>query len=207
MNRVHVIETLEALRALADPLRHRIMEAIHKEPLTVAQVASLLDEKPNKLHYHMAELEKNGLVEVAETRQKGNLLEKTYRPVATVFRVAPDLFERSSGPEALQALYQQVISAQDITAVNLKTAIQAGEFTAKEAGTSLRILLRWHLAPEQASLFVERLKALVKEFGPSAEPQGQTQACALNLFFYTLAREPESSGDEPHLTTSPTWMN
>ena len=202
MNRVHVIETLEALRALADPLRHRIMEAIQKEPLTVAQVAHLLNQKPNNLHYHMAELEKNGLVEVAETRRKGNLLEKTYQPVASVFRVAPDLFERSSGPEALEALYQQVISAQDITAVDLKAAILTGAFTSKEAGASLRMLLRWRLAPEQASAFVERLKALVKEFGPSAQPQEQTQPCALNLFFYTLAPETQSSGDDTHSAAS-----
>ena len=203
MNGVHVIETLEALRALADPLRHRIMEAIQKEPLTVAQVAHLLTEKPNKLHYHMAELEKNGLVEVAETRQKGNLLEKTYRPVEPVFRVAPDLFERSSGPEALTALYQQVISAQDITAVDLKAAIQTSAFTAKEADASLQMLLRWRLAPEQAAAFVERLKALVKEFGLSVEPQGQPQPCALNLFFYTLAPETERLRNDTPSTASP----
>src|SRR4051794_8691867 len=101
--RVHTIADLAALRAISDPLRTRILRELREVSRTTAQVAGILGEGTTKLHYHMNELERNGLIEVVETRQKGNLIEKYYRSVADFFRVDPALFQ--AGPEALEAFY------------------------------------------------------------------------------------------------------
>ena len=185
MKDVHVIESLQALRALSDPLRLRIIEALESEPLTSTQIARRLDQKPNKLHYHMMELEKNGLIEAVETRQKGNLIERYYRPVATMFRVSSSLFESGSGPEALAALYQQVVTAFDVTASDLKAAIQNGSFTEKEAAESLRVLVRWRLSPQDARAFRQRLKDLLAEFSQKSSHGGNAIPGALSLLFYS----------------------
>src|SRR3954463_2765977 len=91
--RVHTISDLAALRAISDPLRTRILRELRDVPRSTAQVAARLGEGTTKLHYHMNELERNGLVELVETRQKGNLIEKYYRAVAGFFRVDPALFQ------------------------------------------------------------------------------------------------------------------
>ncbi len=56
------LETVDQLRAIADELRQRIFESLLDQPLTVTQVGQRLGVAPAKLHYHMRELERVGLV-------------------------------------------------------------------------------------------------------------------------------------------------
>jgi DNA-binding transcriptional ArsR family regulator len=191
---IHVIDTIEALRALSDPLRLRILECLRAEPLTASQIARQLAEKPNKLHYHLTELERNGLVELVETRQKGNLLEKYYRPVAPIFRVDNSLFERASGEDALSVLYQNVATTLDLTAADLQAAIQSRAITESEAARSLRTLLRWRLSAEDTDEFRRRLNELILEFSARSRPDGapaggSPSRVALTIIFYALAPE------------------
>ena len=201
MKDIFLIDNLEALRAMSDPLRLRILECLHPEPLTASQVARKLGQRANKLHYHVTELERNGLIEAVETRQKGNLLETYYRPVARVFRVDSTLFERSSGPEALAVFYQNVATTLDITAADLKADIEAGKVTEKEAAASLRMLLRGRLSPEDVTEFKQRLSALITEFRQRSREDAPLPI-ALTLLFYALA--PQTADAEGTDETLPT---
>jgi DNA-binding transcriptional ArsR family regulator len=192
MGDVHVVDTLDALRALSDPLKLRIIESLRPEPLTASQVARQLGEKPNKLHYHVTELERAGLIRVAETRQKGNLLERYYRPAADFFRVDPALFGK--GPEGLAAFYQSVAGLLDQTDADLRAAIDAGRVTEAEAAASRRMLVRSRLSEADAAEFGRRLDALLEEFGRRSLPEGGTRI-ALTLLFY--AERPPAGGDAP----------
>jgi len=66
------------LRALAHPLRLRIMELFAESPKTTKQVAELLGEPPTRLYHHVAALERAGLVVLEETRQNRGAVEKWY---------------------------------------------------------------------------------------------------------------------------------
>src|SRR5579863_3964276 len=76
------IENIEQLRAVADLLRLRIIDMLGKQPMTATQLGERLGEAPAKMHYHVRELEKVGLLKLVETREKGGILEKYYQPVA-----------------------------------------------------------------------------------------------------------------------------
>ena len=89
------IQNLKQLKALADPLRIRVLEGFVDQSRTTKQVASLLGEKTTKLYHHVDALEKAGLIELKETRPNRGTLEKYYRAVARMFRAEPDLL--SSG--------------------------------------------------------------------------------------------------------------
>lgn len=97
--RVHQIRDLAQLKALADPLRIRIIEAIVEEPRTTKQVAKMLGEKPTKLYHHVDTLEKHGLIKLVATRPNRGTLEKYYRPVARLFRPDPALFSSEGLPQ------------------------------------------------------------------------------------------------------------
>ncbi len=56
------IESIEQLRAIADMLRLRIFEILQQKPMTVTQLGEELGEAPAKVHYHVRELEKLGLL-------------------------------------------------------------------------------------------------------------------------------------------------
>jgi DNA-binding transcriptional ArsR family regulator len=84
---IYNLETVEQMRAIADDLRRRIVVALSHQPMTVTQLGSLLGQSPAKVHYHVRELERVGLVKRVETREKGGILEKYYRSVAKCLNV------------------------------------------------------------------------------------------------------------------------
>ena len=98
------LETLEQLRAVADDLRLRILERLALQAMTVTQLAGVMGEVPAKLHYHVRELEKVGLLKLVETREKGGILEKYYRAVAKGINVPDTLFQGLPPDEAAAAL-------------------------------------------------------------------------------------------------------
>lgn len=78
----------EALKSLAIPERVKILELFEDlEPRTAKQIATELGENAARLHYHVKELVRVGLLEQVDTRVKGSIVEKYYEPVAKVIQV------------------------------------------------------------------------------------------------------------------------
>lgn len=102
------LETVEQLRAIADELRMRIVDQLALQAMTVTQLAGLLGEAPNKLHYHVRELERVGLVKKVETREKGAILEKYYRAVAQNI-ILPQHLLHGMAPDEAAAMLNEVI--------------------------------------------------------------------------------------------------
>jgi DNA-binding transcriptional ArsR family regulator len=98
------LETIEQLRAVSDRLRVRIFEALGRRPMTVAQLSDQLGLAHAKVHYHVRELERVGLVRLVEMREKGGILEKYYRAVARDLTVAPTLLRSIPPDEGVAAL-------------------------------------------------------------------------------------------------------
>src|SRR5438874_10330090 len=70
------------MRALAHPLRLRLLELFAEQPRTTKQVAELLDQPPTRLYHHVAALERAGLLRLTETRKNRGTTEKWYEAVA-----------------------------------------------------------------------------------------------------------------------------
>ena len=66
------------IRALAHPLRLRLMELFTDAPRTTTQAADLLGEPPTRLYHHVAALERAGLLRLKETRRNRGTTEKWY---------------------------------------------------------------------------------------------------------------------------------
>jgi DNA-binding transcriptional ArsR family regulator len=103
MEKSHVIRDLEQVKALADPLRMRIVEAMLKGPRTTKQVAEALGEGPTRLYHHVDALERAGILRLVETRRNRGTLEKYYEPVAKVFIIDRDLFAPARAEAAEEA--------------------------------------------------------------------------------------------------------
>src|SRR3954465_12169178 len=74
--------SIAEMRALAHPLRLRIMELFAEAPRTTKQVADLLGQPPTRLYHHVAALERAGLITLRETRKNRGTVEKWYEAVA-----------------------------------------------------------------------------------------------------------------------------
>lgn len=102
------LETIEQVRAVADELRMRIIKQLMLQAMTVTQLANVFGEAANKLHYHVRELERVGLLKKVETREKGAILEKYYRAVARDL-ILPKTLLSSMAPDEAMAMLNEII--------------------------------------------------------------------------------------------------
>ncbi|HTK32202.1 MAG TPA: winged helix-turn-helix domain-containing protein [Candidatus Saccharimonadaceae bacterium] len=70
--------TLTQVRALAHPLRLRLIELFASGPLTAKQAAQKLGQPPTRLYHHVATLERAGLLRLARTRAVRGATEKYF---------------------------------------------------------------------------------------------------------------------------------
>lgn len=119
------IETAEQLKAIADPLRRRLLGIFASEPMTTKQAAGLLSEKPTKLYHHVDLLEKTGLIELIETRQNRGTVERYYRSVAKKFAVGKELVEVSSSTGDENSIENMLTAALEDSARKLRESLDA----------------------------------------------------------------------------------
>jgi len=108
-------------RALADPMRIRLLEWLAEEPRSARQLASCAGVPADRLYYHLGQLEQAGLIEVASYRRlpRG----KTERVYARAETEPPG---DDASPEETAAFLGSVLEA---TAMDITAAYQA-----KQAG-------------------------------------------------------------------------
>jgi DNA-binding transcriptional ArsR family regulator len=113
------IENLEQLRALADPLRMRILEQLVQRPMTMSQLGDAFGESTAKMHYHVRELEKFGFIKLVEKRERGGFIEKYYRAVARDVKVPPDLLNASPTSELARTVqdYLEKVSREVLRSI------------------------------------------------------------------------------------------
>jgi DNA-binding transcriptional ArsR family regulator len=87
-DRVALVETPEALQALAHPVRVRILDAL-REPASAAAVARVVGQPRQNVTYHLKELERAGLVRRTGRRTNGNFVETLFESTAGTFVVSP----------------------------------------------------------------------------------------------------------------------
>lgn len=78
MSKPKPLRDVELIKLLLDPRRSRILE-FASHPVTVNELAEKIGELPSRVYYHVHKLEEAGLLEVVDTRQRGNLIEKLYQ--------------------------------------------------------------------------------------------------------------------------------
>jgi DNA-binding transcriptional ArsR family regulator len=161
------LETLEQLRAIADELRSRIVEALTHRAMTVTQLGELLGQAPAKIHYHVRELERVGLVRLVATREKSGILEKYYRAIARSFNASKTLLLNAPSDETFAAMRSFLDSAS-------RAFLRATEFTMRnQLWDSPKV---WGLSTAQIWVTYDEVKALMQrvqqEFDKFSTPRG-----------------------------------
>lgn len=198
----YMIHDLETLKTLTDPLRYQILEILAVEPLTVRQVAEKLGLQPLRLYYHINLLEKHNLIQVVETRQLGNILEKYYSAVADDFEIDRDFlsFGTAEGRNSIENMISTTINAareemlRSLDARNVQ--LEQGY---KEKPREFQITkVSARLTDERARQFQERAKELLREFKEAdTEPSNEDlQPFSFMVALYPLFYYPEEEHDE-----------
>jgi DNA-binding transcriptional ArsR family regulator len=104
------IDSVEELRALADPVRLAILAALDPQGpgaelpvMSVKELAQRLAEPQTKLYRHVKQLEATGLIHVAATRVVSGIVEQRYQASQRSVRLSPGLFSQHAD-EAVMAV-------------------------------------------------------------------------------------------------------
>jgi DNA-binding transcriptional ArsR family regulator len=190
--RVHLVEDPDALQALANPVRVRILDAL-REPLSAAGVARIVGRPRQNVNYHLKELEQAGLVRRVGERRTGNFVETLYESVASTIVVSPRA--AWADPRRIDALRNQM---------SLETLVVSGERLARDAAAlldraafdgeeiaSAAVDAEIHLANEAAR--AEFMQEYLAAVGPLLRKYGRRRGDPYRVML-AVYPDPESEG-------------
>ena len=191
----YIIDNLETLKVIADPLRLNIVEYLAK-PGTVKEVADKIGKPPTKLYYHFNLLEKHGIIKMVDTRIVSGIVEKHYQAAAYRYRLAYGLLTPSEVDQNLDVTFSGLIG--DLRN-DVLDSIHAGVIdTSEDAPRHKRLILgqsRAMLTPERAEEFYQRLRALMDEYFFDKREEDEAEDGKL-LYKMMLVLHPSNRGDK-----------
>jgi predicted ArsR family transcriptional regulator len=174
-------------RALADPRRIQLLECLWARPQTAKELAVSVGLPPDRLYYHLAQLEQARLIEVAEYRRlPGGKVERVYQPSS----VEPP------GDGATPREYGEFLSAMlDATRADVSAASLA-----KEAGQRREIMLIRAAVRLSEADFVtlrDQLVELVRRAREKPEDDGTWTRVVVTLVDLQDRDQATDKGDSP----------
>jgi DNA-binding transcriptional ArsR family regulator len=165
-----VLRDLDAVKAVADPLRLRLLFETTYAARTVKELAALLDVPQTRLYYHVKLLERHGLLHVVERRMVSGIEERRYRSSANGFTVEPSLLSEAVGSGLLDAVF-------DLTSAELGVALAAEGAEPGQPESTVPILTfnRMWLSPDDIQPMTRELGALIDKYDARRPSHGKRE--------------------------------
>ncbi len=198
------IGDVETMRALSDPTRMRLMEAMVQRqdpPWSVKELAAELQVPQTRLYHHVEQLLAHDIIRPVERRVVSGIIETRYRITAYSFQLDRRLFE-SSGDEPRAVLHDTLVAVFDTARDEIEAAMRSGAIGSSGGSGDERLLVARSLArltPERAAEYRRRLRELQEEFGDQHQDEPGTRAWGVVLAVYPL---PQAPADASHTTDS-----
>src|SRR5205085_7695770 len=150
---------LAQVRALAHPLRLRLLELFAAGPLTARQAAERLGQPPTRLYHHVATLERSGLLRLVRTQRIRGATEKYFELVPSPLRSSRGVADalRDGAPRDREAVGFAVF---DQARNELVKALAAG--LPRRGGPLMAVRLVARLSPAAARRLRRDLVALIE---------------------------------------------
>lgn len=176
MKKQIILKSLEEIKVISDPFRTKILFLFDDamEPLTVKQMAVKLEEVPSKVHYHVKELERIGVLEIVETKEKAGILEKYYLPTAETFKI-----ERSIGTQEYESEHLKI--GENVFKTMQEDFFYSSRNRKPEDKTDLKYGF-YHMTDEET----KELETIIMEYLEDKKPREGTKAYR---FGYVLFRK------------------
>ena len=95
LKEVHILNTLEEINIVSDPIRLKIILNLGVTPKTAQNLSDALGVSRSKIHYHLKILEQNGIIEVVDTELINGITQKYFLPVAKAFIPNSEIFNKN----------------------------------------------------------------------------------------------------------------
>jgi DNA-binding transcriptional ArsR family regulator len=170
------------VRALAHPLRLRMLESLREEPATASILARRLNESTGATSYHLRELARHGFIE--EDPERGTARERWWRRRERILLIAPKVGQEPE-TDAAYARLQSIFLERDATALDRWVRIESSPRWQEAA-----MVGNWgvHATPEEVEQLTEKVVALVDELRRAAR-EAPAEAKLVHVSFRALPQE------------------
>jgi len=173
------LTTAEQYKAIADPLRVRILDVIQHQPATAKQIADRLGKAPGTIGYQLRVLEAAGLARIVARRLVNGIVAKYYARTARIFL--------ADFPHDIVAADRAELTRLRRAYGELAEALSGPPAEGVGAPAGARVLgiefFHVRLAPARAGAYRERLAALLDEMAAEPpDPEGAVYGVCSALF-------------------------
>lgn len=166
------LSRLDQVRALADPLRIRLVEALVARELSVAGLAQAVGTPVTRLYHHVALLLEAGLIQEASRVRRRGVEERIYRATAREFRMDGSLLDmESDSGRSVEDLVKLSRSVLGTALEELTDAIRRGEVRPERPGKGVILQDRvLELTPAGFEALARELRGWIEAFARRQKP-------------------------------------
>jgi DNA-binding transcriptional ArsR family regulator len=196
------ITSVETVKALADPLRLRLLSALMATPAdeelpvrSVKELAAELSEPQTKLYRHVKQLEAAGLIRVVATRVVSGIVEQRYQACQRDLVFGPELTEderRSSGMEDMVAAGLDVYRARLFAAARAGLIDSSDSPGAEQYRRQLLTINETYVSPARAAVIRGRMDEIAQDLERYASEEADGERVPVNIllgYFSPAKRE------------------
>lgn len=158
-----MINDYSQLKAISDPLRFKLLLYLIEKSYTGQQLSGVVNIPRAKVHYHLKELEKVGLITIVKEEEKNGIIQKYYRAVARWYYPSEQLLPKLED----ETVKQSVINLLE-RAVERTISTPADFFKFKSVTTEKNPLILSHtefnLSEQDFIEFTTKFWDLVNEY-------------------------------------------
>jgi DNA-binding transcriptional ArsR family regulator len=183
------VTQVEALRAIAHPLRARLLGALrHDGPATATELAARFGESSGSTSYHLRQLERYGFI--VEDEAQPSKRERRWRAAAkfTSWDDA-DFLDRPEGREASDAMRD--LQIQWVLRRDQQWRARRLEWDRAWLGAAGNSDLEVRLTPAATHRFMERFIELAREAEAEVEAEGGDDAAVVSIALQAVPVHPE----------------
>ncbi len=182
------VQMADSAAAVLRPLRIRIL-AEAGAPASAVEIARRLGAPRQKVAYHVRALEREGLVECVEERQRGNCTERFVKATARAYLLGADAIARvaadpGAARDRVSSGYLVAVAAQAVRDVALMRS-EAEKAGRKLATLTLETEIRFASSARRAA-FAEELAGAVSElaakYHDARAPGGRTHRMVVGVY-------------------------
>lgn len=161
-----ILSRLDQLRALADPLRLKLVEALVARERSVADLARAVGAPVTRLYHHVELLLEAGLIAVARRVPRRGTQERIYRAVAREYQLDGSLLDLDAGGgRSAEDLIQLGRSVLGTALEELTEGIRSGQVSPGKAGRGVVLQEQFlRLSPQAFEALARELPAWLTGF-------------------------------------------
>ncbi|MGE5704876.1 MAG: ArsR/SmtB family transcription factor [Clostridia bacterium] len=190
----------EALKSLAIPERVKILELFEDlEPRTAKQIATELGENAARLHYHVKELVRVGLLEQVDTRVKGSIVEKYYQPVAKLITVKLQVMIEENAHQLSDVIFTPIRTTESDLMRTMNHFIASDVDVRKEYKDTFGYnMTEFNLSKEERKELLFEISTLIKKYRELKPADGRRKYKFYDILFPYTPPEPTEDHDDEH---------